>query len=262
MRSAIARGKTSIGPCWRRSGVGPSSAIPVVSGLSGRLRRAASQFGGASLLPEHNVNFWAKKEPADPVEAAQQGVGRFARLAAEATADGAGQCLLLGQGAALGTAARGQMTERMVLGAKARSRPARRAARERRAIGAKREGAAAILSIVRSHATSLSLTLVIPALQSYIVSQLNVNATIAYHCSRGLRDGHCLVSFPARSRGVQPSRSGAASAARAVGCLAHAERRAADETAGSSADLELSRRLAGRGIAARLRRRAADGDAW
>src|SRR6476646_2025946 len=99
----------------------------------------------------------------------------------------------------------------------------------------------------------LRLALVIPALQPYIVSQSNVNTTIAYHCCRGLRHGHCLVSFPARSRGAQPSRSGAPSAPRAVGCLAHAEGRAADETAGSSADLELSRRLAGRGLAARLR---------
>src|SRR2546423_550884 len=100
-----------------------------------RLIRAGAELGDAQMRG---------------IAAAQRGVGRLARLAAEATADSAGQCLLLGQGAALGTAARRQMTERMVLGAKARSRPAWRPARERRAIGSKREGAAAILSIVRS----------------------------------------------------------------------------------------------------------------
>jgi hypothetical protein len=94
-----------------------------------------------------------KKELADPVEAAQQGFRRLARLAAKTAADGTGKGLLLGEGAALGPAARRQMTERMVGGAEARARPAWRAARDRRVIGAEREGAAGILLVARSHAT-------------------------------------------------------------------------------------------------------------
>jgi hypothetical protein len=58
---------------------------------------------------EQTVNCLGKKGPADPVEPAQQGFRRLARLATETTADGAGQGLLQGDFAALGTASRRQM---------------------------------------------------------------------------------------------------------------------------------------------------------
>jgi N-methylhydantoinase A len=80
----------------------------------------------------------------------------LARLDAEAAADGARQGLLLGESLPLAPAARRHMAERMMFGAKARSRPARRPARDRRLIGAEREGAAGILWVGRSHGILLA----------------------------------------------------------------------------------------------------------
>src|SRR5437773_8266623 len=71
------------------------------------------------------------------------------------------------------------------------------------------------------------------------------------------KDGYRLVSHRARPRRPLTSRSGTAPAARAVGGVAHAERRPPDEIARSGADREFSGRVAGRGVAPRLGRGAA-----
>jgi len=116
---------------------------------------------------------WTKKEAADAIEAPQDGLGRLPCVAPEASTDHASQRLFLCQLAALRAAARGDMAQGVMLGAEARARPARGAAGDRTAaVRSEREGAAEILAIVELHAAPLRFALVIPALPSYIMRQL------------------------------------------------------------------------------------------
>ena len=87
-------------------------------------------------------------------------------FAAETAADRPGQRLHLGEAAALGSAARGHMAERVMRRAKARPRTARPAARHLPIVGAlggvlggalEQEGAAGILAMMLPHSIPLAI---------------------------------------------------------------------------------------------------------